>query len=301
MNQDMPIAVLGAEGFIGKHVVSKLALNGFEVLAIDQLPGSQSDKKVVSIQADIFDSKRLEDILRTRKATVVVLLVGLPLVADCERDPALSFRLNVNSTQTVIEAMRRVCVNKIIFASTAAVYGYGHRDPVSESSHLAPNCVYAFHKVIAEQILKTYSERYGMNTILLRLFNVYGGPPSGKDILSEFIRSAKAHKPIRITGPRKYRDFVHIDDVAEAFLRCCNGRASNLIMNIGSGERLTLSQLARLVGERATRLKIIEEVGPDDGSGVEADISFARRQINFHPTEPLTGIRKFVETSLASD
>jgi UDP-glucose 4-epimerase len=292
----MNVVVTGGAGFIGTHVVRALAKNNIHVVCVDKAECNEGNKDITVVKADVGDLDALQEILLSYSPSTVIHLVGLPAVDDCEKNPQLSFQLNALSTQSIVEAMRKADVKKLVFASTASIYGYLTEERVSESEPPRPNGTYGFHKLISEQIIRTYQERYGLNAVIFRLFNVYGGDPTvGKEVISIFIRNLLDMKPLAITGPYKFRDFIHIDDVANAFLKVCVNIVPSQIINIGTGIKVTLRQLAEIFKGVVPRAEVIENQGSDDRTGICADISLARKLLDFHPVSPYEGIQRHIK------
>lgn len=285
----MTLMVIGGSGFIGSYVVKALTTNGIEVIAYDLIQSSVEDNK--SIRADILELPSIERVLFEYQVDTIVHLVGLPTLEYCEKNPRFSFMLNVMSVQNALEAMRLADIKRIIFASTAMVYGFNCNKPLKETDPTNPKTIYGYHKLIAEQAIKAYSESYGIDYIIFRLFNVYGGNPHlGKDVISIFIRRALNGEPLIVKGPNKFRDFIHIDDVAYAFLKASKMNLSKVILNIGTGEKITLHQLAKIVKTCFPNIEIIEQSAPDDGTGLQADISLAQNLLQLKPRNPAEGI-----------
>jgi UDP-glucose 4-epimerase len=292
----MNVVVVGGAGFIGTHVVKTLAKNNIHVICVDKAECNEGNKDITVVKADVGNLDAIQEILLSYSPSAVIHLVGLPAVDDCEKNPQLSFQLNVLSTQSIVEAMRKADVKKLVFASTASIYGYLTKEKVSESESPRPNTTYGFHKLISEQIIRTYQERYGLNAVIFRLFNVYGGDPRvGKEVISIFIRNLLDKKPLAITGPNKFRDFIHIDDVANAFLKACVNNVSGQIVNIGTGSKVTLRQLTEIFKSAVPQAQIIENQGADDRTGICADISLARKVFDFNPLTPFEGIPRHIK------
>ena len=125
---------------------------------------------------------------------------------------------------------------------------------------------------------------------------MYGGNPRiSKDVISIFIRKALENEPLIVKGPKKFRDFVHVDDVAQVVLEVStSGIASKILMNIGSGMKTSLQELAEIVKTHFPEVEVKEEGAPDDGTGLQADISLAQRILGFKPMNPEEGINEHV-------
>jgi UDP-glucose 4-epimerase len=286
--------IVGGSGFIGSEVTKTLIKNGINTIVCDLIqPSIVYGGKW--IRADILELTSIERILFEYGVDTIIHLVGLPAIEYCEKNPHFSFLLNVVSVQHTLEAMRKGDVKKIIFASSAAVYGLQADKPLRETEITTPKSMYGYHKLIAEEAIRSYNYSYGIDYVILRLFNVYGGDPySGKDVISIFIRRAISNEPLVVKGPRKFRDFVHVNDVAKAFLASSKEEIRNEIINIGTGEKTTLGDVAKYINEYFSNAKVIEEQTADDGTGLYADISKARSVLKFEPIRPREGIRSHV-------
>jgi UDP-glucose 4-epimerase len=283
--------VLGSSGFIGGRVVRELTKSGVETMSYDVIQSNVEGGGAKWIKADIMDPMTLERVFLEYRVDSVIHLIGYPDIAQCERDPQLSFSLNVLSLQNTLEPMRKADVQHVMFASSAAVYGYDSPTPVGESSPLTPTTVYGFHKMIGEKLLQSYAKSYGIKYSALRLFNVYGADPaSGKDVISIFVRRAMNHEPITIKGPGKYRDFVHVDDVAALITKLAAKAGGSSTLNVGTGTRVTLQEIADSVKKHFRDVQVVVEPVPDDGKGIVADVTAlkAAADVRFRP--PIQGI-----------
>jgi len=288
----MSILVTGGAGFLGSHVVRTLKQNGEDVIVLDK---ANCNEDVTSIVSDVNDLETLERYMKEYDISTVVHLVGFPHIGMCEKNPHLSFKLNTLSTQNVVEAMRKSDARKIIFASSASVYGYGNKQKVCEEDPPAPDTIYGFHKWLSELIIESYYEVYEVNFVIFRIFNIYGGDPFRRnDVISLFIRNMLERKPLVLIGPDKFRDFIHVEDVALAFQRACNKDVSGTF-NVGSGVKVSLRQLASIFKSISPALQIVEEMAPDDGTGVFADTSLARKLLDFEARDPVLGISEYVK------
>lgn len=296
----MTTMVIGGSGFIGSRLVDALTKSNFNAISCDVI--SSLNDKVKLIRADILELSAIERLFFEYDIETIIHLVGLPSIEYCEKNPQFSFQLNVASVQNTLEAMRKTDAKKIVFASSAAVYGYSSRKPVSESDPTNPSTIYGFHKLIAEEAIRSYSRSYGLNYVVLRLFNVYGGDPQlGKDVISIFVRRALKGEPIVVKGPKKFRDFVHVDDVIHAFTKAVETSASNMEVNVGVGTMITLGEIAETTKEYFPFADIKCEAVNDDGTGLLANITLARSIFNFSPKDPKQRIREYIASYVPTE
>jgi UDP-glucose 4-epimerase len=292
----LTVLITGGAGFIGSYVTQFFDENGDHMVLIDKIEHLNNGRNMSSIRADINDLSALEKTMLDHDISTVIHLVGMPHIGECEKNPQLSFQLNTLSTQKIVEAMRKADVKKIIFASSASVYGYQVKEKVREEDLPKPDTVYGFHKLLAEQIIKSYNERYGIGYVILRLFNIYGGDPTkGKDIISLFIRKMLNGEPLILMGENKFRDFIHVKDVAHSFYKVYNSRIKDKTINIGSGVKITFSQLTAIFKIVTPYLKVVVENTTDDGTGMYADITLAKALLGFNIINPIVGIRNHIK------
>lgn len=291
----MTIMVIGGSGFIGSRVVEALTKNDVDTLSYDIIHSYSQNEKTKWIRADILELQAIERLFYEYDVEAIIHLVGLPSINYCKRNPHFSFQLNALSVQNTLEAMRKTDTKKIIFASSAAVYGYSSENPAKETDPANPSTIYGYHKLIAEEAIKSYSNSYGLDHVILRLFNVYGGDPNvGKDVISIFIRRALKGEPILVKGPKKFRDFLHVNDCAQAFVKAAAANVSNATANVGTGMMMTLQEIAEITRECFPNVDVKHETVQDDGTGLLADITRARNILNFSPKDPKQGIREHI-------
>src|SRR2546427_6135398 len=155
------VLVLGGAGFIGKRICSALAERAIICDVLSQVSPGQS----ISVQGDVQDVPRLVEVMKRFDITDVIHLVGLPHVPTCQRSPHRSFGLNLGSVSSALEAMRLSDVKRIIFASTAAVYGKPRSNPVRETSPTNPLSTYGHHKLLAAKLLQCYVLNYCLSSL----------------------------------------------------------------------------------------------------------------------------------------
>ncbi|NNC89376.1 MAG: NAD-dependent epimerase/dehydratase family protein [Akkermansiaceae bacterium] len=225
------ILLTGAAGFIGSHTAEALLGAGHRVIGVDDLStGSRanldeavSNARFRFVHEDVLEAGFLGELVATTRPDAIVHLAGLVSVDRAERDPALNFRLNVEATQVVAEAARTSGVPRVVFASSAAVYGNSQDLPLRESGLPGPAGNYGNAKLISELLLRQYSRSYGFTTICNRYFNVFGprqdptSPYSG--VVSVFTDLLAKDQPVTIFGDgTQTRDFISVHDVARANL-----------------------------------------------------------------------------------
>lgn len=243
--------VTGGAGFIGSHSVEALLASGRRVRVLDnfstgrreRLPAAHPQLDIV--EGDIRDRPAVEAAMRG--ATSVLHLAAQIFVQVSIEDPVNSCQQNVLGFVTVLDCARRAAVRRVVYASSAAVYGTPVALPLTEDSPLAPLSPYGLEKRINEQYAELFRSLYGLNSLGLRYFNVYGprqdpaSPYSG--VISKFVRAADEGLPVRIFGDGlQTRDFVFVKDIARANVAALS-RDGQGVCNVGTGESVTLLQM----------------------------------------------------------
>ena len=256
----MKCLVTGGAGFIGSNLVDKLIENGHDVIILDNL--STGNIKNINKQAkfykvDITKMRRDSDFLIFKDVDVVFHLACLARVQPSIQNPVSYHETNVNGTINVLEGCRRHRVNRLIFSSSSSVYGdVEEKDlPTSENSKLNPMSPYALHKLIGEQYCKLYSELYGIETVSLRYFNVYGERQNTEGayclVMGVFAGQLLSGKPMTINGDgEQSRDFTYVGDVVDANVKCMNynEKFTGDVFNVGAGDGHSVNKVAKLLG-----------------------------------------------------
>jgi len=291
------ILIAGGFGFIGSHIANALSEstpNNITVYDINAHEGKKGN--TVVCQGDIFDSEKLVKVMQTEEISTVIDMIGLASIPSCEQKPEASFRLNVASVQAVLEAMRQSNAERLIFPSTAAIYGATNGPQVSEKAEPKPSTTYGSHKLAAEKLIRDYAQKYSLHPTILRLFNVYGDLEKEQGVISLFVRKAIAGQPVQIRGGNQLRDFVFLKDVVSAFANAVNtSKGINETINVGSGTGVSINGIAEMVTQHFPQLQINHEASNGGEYSIYADISVMKNNWKFTPIPPSKGIPAFIK------
>ncbi|MCE4614383.1 MAG: SDR family NAD(P)-dependent oxidoreductase [Desulfurococcales archaeon] len=306
----MDVIVTGGAGFIGSHTVDLLLSEGYDVIVVDDFySGSldnlpRSDGRLRVLRVDVSDWSVLRgEISRAVSSGGVVGIVHLAAlinIVEVMSNPQRALDVNVKGTVNVLELARLLDADRVVFASSTAVHGEPLYLPVDEDHPLNPANLYGETKVFSERLLDRYRDDYGLKTIALRYFNVYGprmrpGPYAG--VVLAFIEALlKDRRPIIYGSGFQTRDFVYVKDVAEANLlalkTCYTG-----VLEIGSGVETSIKDLYYMIcGVIGSCLEPeFKPPRPGDVQRSRADIELAWKSIHWKPeTGLLDGLRDTV-------
>lgn len=282
------VLVTGGAGFIGKHLATALTESS-DVTVLDSgfPPQNSLPDDLRKVEADIRDADTVS--AAVANADVVFHHAGLVSVDASINDPKQSHTINSTGTLNVLEAARHHDA-RVIIASSAAIYGHPEETPISESHPLQPTSPYGLDKLTADHYARLYNDLYGLETVALRYFNVYGPDRSGGEyagVIEIFLDQARSGGPITVNGDGKQtRDFVHVDDVVQANLLAAETDAVGEAFNVGTGESISILELATLI--RASVDDSVEIVHSDRREGDIrhscADITRVREQLGYEPT-----------------
>ena len=292
------ILVTGGLGFIGSHIVDSLGGNSDNVIVYDIMARSEDPRaNVIAVNGDISAVDSMVDVMREYDVNAVVHMVGLASISACRRNPDLSFRLNVASVHNILEAMRLTGVDRLVFPSTAAVYGVVENPEVDEGAGTNPVNIYGFHKLSAENLIRGYDEKYDFNSTILRLFNVYGDLEREQGVISIFIKKAQKGEALIVNGGDQLRDFVSVDDVTNVFVRALeNSSTYHRTVNVGSGVGVSVGEVAEIMKKCFASVKIIYAPPKIKEYSIYADNSLLRSLLKIDISHPRMGIPDFVES-----
>ncbi len=266
----MKCIVTGGAGFIGSNLTDKLIEDGHEVMVIDNLSTGKKEninQLAKFYRKDLTEMRRESDFSIFKGVDIVFHMACLARVQLSIEDPHLYHDKNVNGLVNVLEGCRKHGVSRLVFSSSSSVYGDAEEVPTSENCKLDPMSPYALHKLIGEQYCKLYSELYGIDTVSLRYFNVYGDrqPTEGAYclVMGIFAGQRLKNQPMTIRGDgEQRRDFTHVDDVVDANVKCMEYIGVGFkgdVYNIGNGDNRSVNEIADLIdGDRINVDPVIE-------------------------------------------
>lgn len=286
----MKYLVTGGAGFIGTNIVKFLLGVGHEVVVLDNYVGGRFPERIqegaVYIEGDIRNEHDLDK--AAAGVNGIFHLAALPRVTYSIEHPLETHDVNVNGTLQVLLAARRNKVKRVVFSSSSSVYGNLETYPATEEMPLKPISFYATHKMIGENYCRLFSELYGVETVCLRYFNVYGPyfDPNGAYalVVGKFLKQVKNGESMTICGNGEYyRDFAHVRDVARANLLAMQSEkvGKGETINIAAGRPYHVVKIAELIGGK-NYIFIPER--PGDIRRTEADYSKARDLLGWEPT-----------------
>ena len=302
----MNVLVTGGAGYIGSHIVKVLRAHGHTCVAYDNLCNGHAPAvgDVQLVRADVADGEALVETMRREAIDLVIHMAAFIEAGESMVEPAKYFRNNTIIGLTLLDAMRQAGVGRLVFSSTAAVYGRPERTPIEETQRLAPINPYGASKLCVELMLQAYAEAYNLGCIALRYFNVAGAAPDGE--------IGEAHHPethliplvlqvplgqretIGIFGEDYdtpdgtcIRDYIHVMDLAEAHRLAAEAVEPGLckVFNLGNGEGFSVTQIietCRQVTGHPIPAKITPR-RPGDPDRLVASAEKARADLGWHP------------------
>jgi nucleoside-diphosphate-sugar epimerase len=290
--RDVPVFVTGGAGFIGSHLVDALVAQGASVRVLDNLSTGRRENLAESagtidfLEGDIRDP---ETCARACHGVQYVFhLAALGSVPRSMRDPGTTMDVNVCGTANVLAAARDAGVRRVVYASSSSVYGDSTRLPKREGEEGRPLSPYALSKVMNEQTAELFFRLFGLETVGLRFFNVYGPRQSPKGpyaaVIPRFLYAARRGEPLVVFGDgEQRRDFTYVAAVVALSLKAilAPARACGRAYNAGGGNGITLNDLAALIKDVARSDATIVHADPRPGDirYSVADPALASREI----------------------
>jgi len=302
------VLVTGGAGFIGSHLVEALVQRGLRVRVLDNFStGDPANLDEVAGQIDLIegDLTDLDAVQQAMKGVEVVFhQAALASVPRSVANPLATHRACVDGTLHVLLAARDAGVRRVVYAASSSAYGNSARLPKTETDPTAPLSPYAVAKLAGEQYCAAFSQVYGLETVRLRYFNVYG-PRQTPDspyaaVIPLFIQALRQGRPPRVYGDGyQSRDFTYVADVVQANIKAAEvAGVSGRVYNIAGGKRVSLLHLLHLLSE-LMQVDVQPEfmaARPGDVKHSQADISRAMNELGYRPTTDIrTGLQACIE------
>lgn len=305
------VLVTGGAGFIGSHLVDRLIAEGFEVCVLDNFASGKIQNIAQHQGKPSFHLEKgdIRDLALVKKVVAEVDAVfheaALIDVFQSTKDPLLFDDVNVDGTLNLLKAGVDAGIKRFIFASSAAVYGNTLPIKKTEEMMFKPNSPYGVSKLASENYLQAFGELYGIETVCLRYFNVYGDRQaynsSYSGVITTFVNRLLQNLPLTINGDgEQTRDFIHVDDIVAANMLALKAQnVSGEVFNIASGNTVTIKQLASTLQKitNATDSKLrYGDSRQGDIKHISADIQRANQKLGFKPQVSLQdGLQRLVE------
>jgi UDP-glucose 4-epimerase len=287
----MKFLITGGAGFIGSNIVRRLIFLGHHPVILDDLSSGYLENLVPQVpffNGDVRDSVAVEN---AAKGCDVILHLAASVGNKRSIDhPLRDSEINLLGTLNVLQAARTQSISRVVFSSSAGIFGELKTLPIREDHPQDPDSPYGVSKLAAEKMCLVYNKLYGMKNVCLRYFNVFG-PYQCYDaygnVIPIFANRILRHESITIFGDgEQTRDFINVRDVAEANIHAALSPTAKGVFNIGSGSRITINKLADLI-QQAAGIKVgVRYVPPRPGDVRDslADISAAGDAFGFSPS-----------------
>ena len=280
--------ITGGAGFIGSHLVEALVKKKKKIVVLDNLSTGRFDnikkfkKNITFINCDISKKGKWMDQIDGK--CYIFHLAALADIVPSIQKPEKYFDSNVKGTLNILEACRHAKIMKFLYSASSSCYGVPKKYPTLEDEKISPMYPYALTKKLGEDLIIHWSKVYKIPFISLRLFNVYGtrSRTSGTygAMFGVFLAQKIANKPFTIVGSGKQtRDFTYVTDVVDAFLRSANSKLKNEIMNVGSGQTISVNKIINLLGGKSVYIK----KRPGEPDCTFANINKIKRKLKWKP------------------
>jgi UDP-glucose 4-epimerase len=312
------ILVTGGAGYIGSSTTVQLLDAGYDVVVVDNL--SRGHREAVDPArlriVDLQDTDGLVRVMNESPCEAVIHFAAYIAVAESMKIPELYFQNNVNGSLSLLTAMVRAGVSRIVFSSTAAVYGMPERIPIVETEPYAPVNAYGETKVMVERLLHWFDQIHGIRSICLRYFNAAGADPSGRTgeshepethLIPLLFRAVRTGIPVTLFGEDYstpdgtcIRDYIHVTDLAAAHIlavEALSAGSPSAKYNAGTGQGFSVREVLRVV-EEVTGSPVPHTIGPrreGDPPLLVADSALLQRQLGWTPRH--SDLKTIVETA----
>ncbi len=278
--------VTGGAGFIGSHLSEELLKQGYEVVVVDNLYQGKKERVPKGAELIVEDIRNFDALVKIFSgADTVFHLAAIPRVPFSIEYPAETNDVNINGTLNVLRAAKDAGIRRVVYSASSSAYGEQTKLPLTEDMIPMPIHPYGVQKHVGELYCKTFSTIYGVETVCLRYFNVYGphqdpdGPYAG--VVVKFLKAKKEGKPLTIVGDGlQSRDFTHVSDVVNANILAMKSDqvGAGDVVNIGYGKNITVLDLAKIIGG-----ELVYEPERQEAKHSLADITKTKRLLGWEP------------------
>jgi UDP-glucose 4-epimerase len=300
--------ICGGAGYVGSHMVRYLVADGHDVVVYDDLSTGHRQAvapEVSFVAGDIGDAQRMEQLFAEHRFGAVIHFCARSLVGESVDQPYLYYRNNVANTLVLLQAMRKAHVDRLVFSSTAAVFGHPYTDSIDETHPTEPINPYGQSKLMVERILADAARAYGLRSVALRYFNAAGADPSAQigeahdpetHLIPNVLKAVLGQSAgLKVFGDDYatrdgtcVRDYIHVNDLASAHLLAIEhlaGHEGALTFNLGNGEGFSVREVIA-AAERVTGRPVPHEFAPrrpGDPATLVASSLQARERLGWQP------------------
>jgi len=290
----MSVVVLGGAGFIGSNLVDELLSQGFQVTVLDNFSEGKrnnlpkSHPKLEIVRGDIRDFDLVRRTLDHQDW--VFHLAAMSRIQPSITDPLLAVQQNIVGTANVLEAARLGGVKRVVYSASSSAYGNVNSPPLRED--MPTDCLnpYSLTKKVGEEMMEVYRKLYGLSTVSLRYFNVYGPKHQEEGdyatVIAIFMRQLRYGQPMTVVGTgEKRRDFTFVSDVVRANIMAAMNKGVYGTLNVGTGENHSINEVADLVADVCGRLpkKVYLPDRPAEAEVTRADVTKAWELLGWKP------------------
>jgi nucleoside-diphosphate-sugar epimerase len=301
----MKFLCTGGNGFIGGHLVDRLVEAGYKVSVVDNLSGSVKyvNDHTTFLYKNLDTPEDVRDFnCPIHKFDYIFHLAAIPRVMKSIKEPHTTNDVNINGTLNMLEWARKTKVKKFIFVSSSSVYG-DQEIPLKENMVCKPKSPYGLQKRTGEEYCRLYYELFGLESVIIRPFNVYGPRMDLKSeyagVIGRFLYQKSRQQRLTICGDgSQTRDFTYVGDVTKALMYCIEKPVAGAeIINIGSGNNISVSFIAKIIGGEYNYIP----PRPNEPKNTLADITKAKELLGWSPDIRINdGINKIIEYGISN-
>lgn len=290
--QGRRVLVTGASGFVGSHLVAKLTSVKSKVITFSK-KGSQLSTNTMDEIGSVENFKRLNEIMKRYKISVIFHLAAQPLVEVGQTNPVKTFEVNIRGTWNILESARENNVQKVIIASTVHVYGDNPKVPFKEKYFPQPSRPYETSKACADLLAQSFADTYNLPVEIPRFVNIYGpGDFNFSRLIPKVIKSILRGEQPEVWDVGSIRDFLYIDDVIRAYLTIAETQLDNgrrlRVFNFGTGKPIKIYDLVLKIIQLANKKIEIKMENPPEERSNEikkqyVSIAKAKRELDWQP------------------